>query len=124
MVLNVEVTDDVAEALAGGKVTLSAPPNLEKLPLGVSAIDDVEAVISAAGITIAFELESEEVRAIQRGSNQFLIHFHINPTQGLPPFRFIFERSEFNLDNGTDPTQEENDPEPGLPDSEGESKTN
>jgi len=112
MVLNVEVTDDVAEALAGGKVTLSAPPNLEKLPLGVSAIDDVEAVISAAGITIAFELESEEVRAIQRGSNQFLIHFH------------IFERSEFNLDNGTDPTQEENDPEPGLPDSEGESKTN
>jgi len=121
MVLNIEVADDVAEALAGGKVTLSAPPELNKLPTGIAALDDVEAVLSAAGITIAFELEPEEIRSIQRGSTQFLIHFHIDPAQGLPPFRFIFERTEFTLDNGTDP-KEKDSSEPGLPESEGDPK--
>lgn len=120
MVVNVELTDEEAGALGGNKVTMTAPPETQNLPLGILALQDVEAVISAAGITIGFALEPEEVRAIQRGGDRFLLHFHMDPLQGVPPFRFIFERVEFNLDNGSTP--EKSHPEFRLQEPEGESE--
>jgi len=111
MVLNVELSDTEVEALGGGKTTLSAPmQQLQSLPLGVSALDDIEAVISMAGVTIAFELEQDEIRAIQRGNNKFLIHFHTAPGQGIIPFRFIFEKAGLEVNNG----QKKDNPTPRL----------
>ncbi len=122
MVVNVELSDFEAEALGGGKVTLSAPVAIENLPLGVSALEDVEAVVSAAGLTIAFQLEPDEVRAIQRGSNRFLLHFSVAPGQGLPPFRFIFEKQGFEIHNGKHPSEEDNS-ESGFRESPGSEET-
>lgn len=65
--------------------------------LGDVHLDDVQALLTAAGIVVPFALEEDEIRAIKSGKHMFMIHF-IN-TDSLPPFRILFEREDFEFGN-------------------------
>lgn len=90
MVLNVPLEDKVVEALNGERIRLQATEALQQAFLGRAAFQDVEAIICPTGIVFGMELEEDEARAIAQGQRHFLMHIY--STEGINPFRLIFER--------------------------------
>lgn len=92
---NIDPPEELCRLLNGIPVELAAPvKELDTQILGRVHLENVQAILTAGGLVVPFELDESEARAVARGKRVFLIHFH---GETLIPFRILFERVEFEF---------------------------